>query len=92
MRYNCTLITYKKETKSLAEWARDSRCKVSYDTLCTRVSKLNWEFGKALLKMPVENYKNYIGQKFNRLKILKIVKRHEKYGNIYLCQCDCAMF
>lgn len=36
------------ETKTIAEWSRDARCTVSYDTLYERIQCLNWSTEKAL--------------------------------------------
>jgi hypothetical protein len=40
-------FTYEGETKTLKQWAEDSRCTVSYHTLYQRIVRLNWEFSKA---------------------------------------------
>lgn len=47
-RENNRRITWKGETKTLAEWADDERCKVRYKTLHTRVQKLGWNFAASM--------------------------------------------
>lgn len=46
-------VTYMGETKCLAEWARDSRCAVSYRTLVARVGTYGWGFHEAFTTPPL---------------------------------------
>jgi len=45
---NNIVIEHEGETKTLAEWAEDSRCVVGYEALRNRVKYLGWDFKKAL--------------------------------------------
>jgi len=41
-------FTWQGETKILADWAEDPRCKVEYNTLLARLDRYGWEFERAL--------------------------------------------
>lgn len=45
---NNKFFTYKGETKTIAEWSRDSRCKVNIITLSKRLSTYKWSINRAL--------------------------------------------
>lgn len=45
---NNKTLTFQKETKTLAEWARDPRCLVSYALLKSRVGRQGWSLQYAL--------------------------------------------
>jgi len=48
---NTSRVTYLEafgEQKSLSLWAADSRCQVSYNTLCARINQYGWEAEKAI--------------------------------------------
>lgn len=46
------LLTAFGETKCLAEWSRDLRCKVRYEGLRTRINKLGWDAERAIVTPP----------------------------------------
>jgi hypothetical protein len=45
------------EVKSLAEWSRDSRCRVPYQALVERVSKLGYPPEHAITKPKSQGFK-----------------------------------
>jgi len=47
---NVKLVTIFGETKSIPEWAEDSRCSVSFRTLRARISEYHWDVETAILK------------------------------------------
>ncbi len=36
------------------------------------------------------NYYEYIGKKFNNLKIIDVIHKHDRYGYYFKCQCECG--
>lgn len=97
--HNARRLTCFGETKSTGEWARDPRCQVDYEILNGRL-KNKWAPEKAIMtphlktnfhkKTSNKNLPN-IGDKFGRLKLLKIFY-DIKYGNKnawgeFLCEC-----
>ncbi len=46
------------ETKTIAEWVRDPRCVVCYQTLLDRINKLNWPSMEEALTIPPRPFKN----------------------------------
>lgn len=51
-RRTCTYITALGETKTMKEWSDDSRCKVNYETLVSRLVKYNWSPEIAIMMRP----------------------------------------
>lgn len=62
------LVSAFGETKTIADWSRDSRCLVSYDMLRTRVVELGWDVPRALSTLPKKRVGNryVIPKKFSR--------------------------
>jgi hypothetical protein len=42
------LVTWKGKTKNLKEWAKDERCKCSYESLKNRTGRCGWDFERAM--------------------------------------------
>ena len=51
-RFNRHLVAF-GERKTVAEWSRDPRCAVRYDTLYTRIHKYGWDAERAIAMPPV---------------------------------------
>jgi hypothetical protein len=80
-------VTAFGELKSISEWSRDNKCKVSYDVLRNRLAK-GWNVELALAtEMKLKN-RDLKGERFGKLVVLQVVDNSKK--RFWMCRCDCG--
>lgn len=85
------------ETKSIAQWTRDSRCVVCYTTLLARLTvnkkEKQWTPEEAITILPdikVKSGRGLEGKKFYRLSVLNKTINSKRGKNYWRCKCDCG--